>query len=52
MLLPFAFVFIGVFIVLAIVLILRKSKGKKELNQKVVSKDREEENPPGNTGRE
>jgi hypothetical protein len=52
MLLPFAFVFIGAFIVLAIVLIIRKSKGKKEINQEVVSKERVEEAPPGDTGAE
>jgi TRAP-type C4-dicarboxylate transport system permease small subunit len=47
MLLPFAFVIIAVFIVIAIVLIIRKSKGKKELNQEVAGKERVEEAPPG-----
>jgi hypothetical protein len=47
MLLPFAFVIIAVFIILAIVLIVRKSNGKKELNRNVVSKERVEEAPPG-----
>ena len=47
MLLPFAFVIIAVFIILAIVLIIRKSNGKKELNRNVVSKERVEEVPPG-----
>jgi hypothetical protein len=46
MLLPFAFVIIAVFIILAIVLIVRKSNGKKELNRNVVSKERVEEAPP------
>ncbi|GAB3915165.1 hypothetical protein [Mucilaginibacter boryungensis] len=45
MLLPFVFVAIAVFVVLAIVLIVRKSKGKKELNPNVVSKDRIKEKP-------
>jgi hypothetical protein len=47
MLLPFAFVIIAVFIVLAAVLIIRKSKGKKELNKDVVPKSRIEEAPAG-----
>jgi hypothetical protein len=50
MLLPFAFVIIAAFIVLAIVLVIRKSKGKKELNPDVVSKERIEEAPPGDPG--
>ena len=47
MLLPFAFVIIAVFIVLAIVLIIRKSKGNKELNKDVVPKSRIKEAPAG-----
>lgn len=47
MLLPFAFVIIAVFVVLAIVLIIRKSKGKKELNKDVVPKSRIDEAPAG-----
>jgi hypothetical protein len=47
MLLPFAFVIIAVFIVLAIILIIRKSKGNKELNKDVVPKSRIKEAPAG-----
>ena len=32
MTLPFAFVFIGLFMLVAIILIIRQSKGKKEVN--------------------
>lgn len=39
MLLPFAFVFIAAFIIIAIILIIRRSKGKKDLNEEVVSKE-------------
>jgi preprotein translocase subunit SecG len=52
MLLPFAFVIIAVFIVLAIVLVIRKSKGKKELNKETVSKERIQEPPAGDPGTE
>jgi TRAP-type C4-dicarboxylate transport system permease small subunit len=45
MFLPFAFAFIAIFIVLAIVLIIRKSKGKKELNKDIVSKERSSQGP-------
>lgn len=50
MLLPFAFVLIAGFVVLAIVLIIRRSKGKKELNRDVVSEDRMNDTPPDGTG--
>jgi preprotein translocase subunit SecG len=49
MLLPLAFVLIAVFIVIAIVLIIRKSKGKKELNKETVSNNRVEEGQAGGT---
>jgi len=47
MLLPFAFVAIAVFVILAVVLIIRKSKGNKELNKDVVPKNRIDEPPVG-----
>lgn len=47
MLLPFMFIGIAAFVVLAIVLIFRKSQRKKELNPDVVPKSRIEEAPAG-----
>lgn len=39
MLLPFAFVFIGLFIVLSIFFLVRKAQGKKELRKDVEQRD-------------
>jgi hypothetical protein len=38
------------FIIVAVVLIIRKSKGKKELNKETVSEERIHEPPAGETG--
>jgi uncharacterized protein YoxC len=50
--LPFAFIIIAAFIVLAIFLIIRKSKGKKEINKEIVSEERSPQSPTDVTGAE
>ena len=52
MFIPLPLIAGAIFIIIAIVLIIRKSKGKKELNKETVSKERIEEAPAGETGTE
>jgi len=45
MTLPFAFVFIGIFLIAAIVLIIRQSKGKREVDDSVAGRKNSPQGP-------